>query len=643
MMRLLTTFAGGVIAVAIAVGAVPAVAHAAYEEPPFLAERVSDGALPPVEQRVPKEPSVVDLSAHGKEPGRYGGMLRTLMGRAKDTRMLVVYGYARLVGYNRQWELEPDILAGLEVEEDRIFTLHLREGHKWSDGQPFTAEDFRYYWEDVLNNEEMSPGGIPMFLRVDGEPPTFEVVDETTVRYTWAKPNHDFLPTLAGARPEFIYQPAHYLKQFHADYADAEALEERVAEAGQRNWVALHFKKAHQYKNDNPDLPTLQPWRLVTEPPANRFVFERNPYYHRVDEQGRQLPYIDRVAFSVVNSKLIPAKTAAGDSDLQARGLGFENYAILKQGEKRHDYTVHLWKSAAGAEMALYPNLNTTDLVWRSVMRDPRVRRALSLAIDRGEINQTIYFGLAEEGGNTVLPDSPLYEDAFARAHTDFDLDKARTLLDAAGLDEKDARGVRLLPNGEPFELIIETAGEDPTETDVLQLIRDSWARIGVKVHIKPLQREVWRNRIFAGSTVMSIWKGLENAVPTPSMAPKELAPTSQMQYAWPKWGQFVETGGQAGEPVDVEPVSELVELYDAWDEATGSAERAEIWKEMLQIHADNAFTIGIVRAVPQPVVVNNHLRNVPEKGIYNWEPGAHFGVHRPDTFWFAEERRGES
>lgn len=607
----------------------------AYSEAPMLQREVAAGDLPPVEERLPTPPLTLDLSALDKEPGQHGGMLNTLMGRAKDTRMMVVYGYARLVGYTPDWKLVPDILESIEVEGDKVFTMHLRKGHKWSDGQPFTSEDFRYYWEDVLSNPEMSPGGLPAFLMVDREPPRFEVLDETTVRYSWDKPNPQFLPALAGARPEYLYQPAHYLKQFHQAYADAAELQQRVSAEGQRNWVALHFRKSEQYKNENPDLPSLQPWVLVTEPPSNRFAFERNPYFHRVDSDGRQLPYIDRIAFSVVNSKLIPAKTAAGESDLQARGLGFENYAILKQGEDSHDYTVHLWQSAAGAEVAIYPNLNVTDPVWREVVRNVDFRRGLSLAIDRHEINQTVYFGLADEGGNTVLPQSPLYEPEYPEAWTSFDLDQANALLDKAGLAKRDSAGIRLLPDGRPAEIIIETAGEDPTEVDILQLVRDSWAKVGIKVHIKPLQREVLRNRVFAGSTVMSVWKGLENAVPTADMAPFELAPTGQIQLQWPQWGLYYETDQQAGKAVDLAPAKELRELYEQWQTTTDPAEQQAVWDKMLSIYADQVFSIGIIRGVPQPVVVRNTLHNVPEKGIYNWEPGAHFGIHHVDTFWF--------
>jgi len=465
--------------------AMPAVA--AYVEPPSLAGKVAAGELPPVDQRLPKVPAVVDLAGNGLEPGQHGGTLRMLMGRVKATRMMVVYGYARLVGYDRERNLVPDILESVDIKEGRVFTLRLRPGHRWSDGHPFTSEDFRYFWDEIATDPDMSPGGPPRFLRVDGELPTFEAIDATTVRYTWTKPNPSFLPALAGARPEYIYRAAHYLKQFHARHADKAVLKQLVEEAGQRNWVALHFCKGHQYKNDNPDLPTLQPWVLITRLPSNRFVFKRNPYYHRVDRAGLQLPYIDTVSFSVASGKLIPAKAAAGESDLQARAIGYDNYPILKKGEKRHDFDVRLWSTARGAEIALYPNLNVEDPVWRKLVRDVRFRRALSLAVDRDEINQTIYFGLAQPGNNTVLPDSTLFKPEFATAWASYDIRKANALLDKMGLTKRDDREIRLMENGEPLEIIIETAGENTTETDVLQLVRDSWSKLGIKLHTKPL------------------------------------------------------------------------------------------------------------------------------------------------------------
>src|SRR5215472_5558559 len=325
-----------------------------------------------------------------------------LMASPKDTRLMVVYGYARLVAYTPALAIVPDMLLGVDVDEGRVFTLHLRPGQKWSDGQPFTSDDFRYWFEDIAGNKELSPGGLPIQMMVGGEPPKFEVIDETTVRFTWSQPNPLFLPALAGADPLFIYAPAHYLKQFHEKYADKDKLAALVKDAGVRNWAALHTKRYSPYKNDDPKLPSLDPWVLKTKLPADRIVFERNPYYYRVDGAGHQLPYVDRVIFNIADSQIIPAKTGAGESDLQARYLRFDDYTFLKAGEADGNYKVLLWRTGPGSQLALYPNLNAKDETWRKLMRDVRFRRALSLAIDRHELNQALYFGLAIEGQNTV-------------------------------------------------------------------------------------------------------------------------------------------------------------------------------------------------------------------------------------------------
>ena len=608
-----------------------------YMEPPELAEKVNAGELPPIAERMPALPSVVKLDADGRSVGRHGGELQLLLGREKDIRLMVVYGYARLLGYNRQYELVPDILEDVRVEDGRRFTLRLRDGHRWSDGHPLTTEDFRYYWEDIASNPDLAPFGPPAGVLIEGERPNFEVLDSATVRYTWGRPNPFFLPALAGARPETIVAPAHYLKQFHAKYTDPDALQALAEEEGRRNWASVHISRFRPYKNTNPDLPSLQPWLNTTRPPAQRYVFVRNPYYHRVDEHGRQLPYIDRVIVNIADGKLIPAKSGAGETDLQARHLAFSDYTFLKHNEERSRYRVLLWDTTKGAHIALFPNLNVENPVWRKLVRDKRFRHALSLAIDRSEINQVIYYGLAAEGNDSVYRTCPMFKPSYQSKWAQFDLEAANRLLDELGLDERDERGVRLLPDGRRLEIIVETAGEDTEQTDVLQLIETTWAKAGIKLYSKPLQREVFRNRIFSGQTLISVWGGLENGLPTPDMSPQELAPTTQQQLQWPKWGQFLETSGEAGEPVDLAPAAELLELNRAWMTTPDRAGREAIWHRMLEIRAEETYTIGLISGVPQPVVVSRRLRNVPDKGVYNWDPGAHFGIYRPDTFWFDE------
>ena len=169
----------------------------------------------------------------------------------------------------------------------------------------------------------------------------------------------------------------------------------------------------------------------------------------------------------------------------------------------------------------------------------------------------------------------------------------------------------------------------------MLELIRETWREVGIKLFTKPSQREAWRNRIFSGETVMSVWSGIENGLATPDNAPDELAVSTQSQHQWPKFGQYLETGGKSGEPIDIAEVKELQKLYKMWLESATRQERERAWHAMLELHAEQQFVIGVVSGVPQPVVARQTLMNVPEQGFYNWDPGAFFGIYRPDTFWF--------
>lgn len=624
---------------ATSAGAAPNTIRETLVEPPVFERNVAEKSLPPIEKRVPSEPWVVDLEeADGLTPGRYGGTLDMLIGREKDVRLLVVYGYARLVGYAPDFSIVPDIARAVDVEEGRRFTFHLREGHRWSDGAPFTSEDFRYYWEDVATDPAMSRFGLPSELLVAGEPPTVAFPDALTVRYEWSNPNPTFLAALASTQPLEIFKPAHYLKRFHARYAEPEELGTLVEAEGKKDWVSLHVSMDRAYRNDNAELPTLQPWMLKSETASQRYVFARNPFYHRIDGNGRQLPYIDRVVLTVTNPSLIPAKVAGGEADLQAAYLSFSNYTVLKQAEERGGYELRRWRTAKGSRMTLFPNLNARDPIWRDLLRDVRFRRALSLAINREDINNAIFYGLARPAANTVLDGSPLFDADLASRWAEFDPDEADWLLDDMGLVERDRDGTRLLPDGRPMMIVVETAGEEDEQTDILELIRDDWRGIGVELFIKPSQRDVFRNRIKAGSTLMGVWTGLENGLPSADMSPAELAPTRGDQLQWPAWGLHTESRGQAGEPVEDEAARRLVDLSQAWPNAAGAAERERIWREMLKIWAEQVFTIGVVTDVDQLVAVSTRLRNVPERGVYNYDPGAFLGLYRPDTFWFDDK-----
>jgi peptide/nickel transport system substrate-binding protein len=610
----------------------------ALQETPMFAEQVKSGALPPVGKRIPEQPWVVKKFAGGEGPGKPGGQLNILAGTTRDTRLMTVYSYTRLIVYDDKFKLHPDILESYENKGDREFTFKLRAGHKWSDGHPFTTEDFRFYWEDMANNKELSPSGPSVELLVDGKPPKVEIIDERTIKYSWDKPNPYFIESQARAAPLFLFRPAHYLKKFHPKYTPEEEIA-KTAKGGQQGgrWVPIYRRVDVMYNNDNVDLPTLNPWVLTTPPPAQRYVFARNPYYHRIDEKGQQLPYIDRVVLTVAATNLIPAKAGLGEADLQPRYLNMRDYTFLQKSAKSSGVDVRLWESGSGSQLALYPNLNTNDDEWRKLFRDVRFRRALSMAIDRDELNQVVYIGLATPSNNTIMSRSELFKDEYATKWAKCDPKAANKLLDELGLDKRNQQGFRLLPDGREAAIVVEHASEETEDADALQLISDYFKKVGIKLLFKPQTRENFRLRNSSGEALMTAYAGVVTAVPTPNTSPREFAPTMQGGLQWPKWGMYIESKGKQGEKCDMPEACKLLDYVKEWEHATDEAGRRKAWEKILQANADEVFSIGTVNGIRQPIVVGPKVRNVPKEGYYAWDPGGYIGLYQPDTFWIAQ------
>jgi peptide/nickel transport system substrate-binding protein len=618
----------------LATAALPRVAHA---EAPLFEADVASGTLPPMALRVPENPRVIDLPGMGRQTGRPGGTIRMLIGGQRDIRLIPINSYSRLVGYDENLQLLPDILAGFEAVEDRVYTLHLRKGHRWSDGNPFTAADFKYAWDDVINNTDLYRGGPPVDLKSNGQVCTFTVIDDLTVQYTFAGPVPDFLPKLAAPLPLMLFMPQAYMRGFHTNYQTPEKLAELIEVNRVDDWQGLHQKMSRTNRPENPDLPTLEAWRPRTPPPSEQFVFERNPYFHRIDQAGTQLPYVDRVVLDVASADIISAKTATGESDLQIMGVDFPDYTLLKQAEKLHPLHVSLWRRTQGSSVTLLPNLNCKDDIWRGLFQDVRMRRALSVAINRAELNKAIYFGLARESADTVLPESPLFRPEYASAWSQYDPALANTLLDELGLTERGGGGIRILSDGRQAGIVVETAGESSLETDVLELIRDHMRDVGIAIYIRASQRDIFRSRALGGDVQMSVWQGLDNGVPTADMAPDQLAPTSADQLQWPVWGSWYSSAQTAGAAPDFAPAQDLVRLLEEWRKSTTTAVRSEVWAKMLALRADQVLTIGTINASLQPVVRSSHLRNVPEDALFGFLPTSFLGAYLPDTFFYDE------
>ncbi len=608
----------------------------AMKETPMFADQVKSGALPPVDKRIPQQPWVVKQFAGGDGPGQQGGQINTLIASARDTRLMTIYSYTRLIVYDDKFNLKPDILESYEEKDGREFTFKLRAGHKWSDGEPFTTEDFRFFWEDIASNKDLSSGGPNVELLVDGQPPKVEIIDPLTIKYTWEKPNPYFIESQARAAPLFLFRPAHYLKKFHAKYTpEADIL--KSARGGQQSWVAIFRRNDVMYANDNIDLPTLNPWVGTTASPAQRFVYVRNPYYHRIDEKGQQLPYVDRMIFTVAATNLIPAKAGLGEADLQPRYLNMRDYTFLQKSAQTSGMNVRLWEAGSGSQLALYPNLTANDAEWRKLMRDVRFRRALSLGIDREELNQVVYIGLAKPSNNTIMPRSELFKQEYADKWAQYDPKLANKLLDEIGLTKKDSQGFRLLPDGRPATIVVEHASEETEDNDALALIADNWKKIGIKMLTKPQTRDNFRLRTFSGEAVMTAFAGAVTAVPTSNTSPKEFAPTMLGGLQWSRWGMFVESKGKQGEKCDLDSACKLLDYVKEWETGATVEDRRKAWQKILASNADEVFSIGTVNGIRQPVVVGPKIRNVPKEAYYAWDPGGYIGLYQPDTFWIAQ------
>ena len=625
-------FLGLVCSQALAADPLPAL-----QETPMFADQVKSGALPPVAQRLPEQPWVVERFAGGDGPGRLGGQLNMLVSSPHDTSLMTVYSYTRLIVYDDKFTLHSDILESYAVKDGREFTFKLRAGHKWSDGHPFTTEDFRYFWEDIANNKELSPSGPSVELLVDGQPPRVEIVDERTIKYSWDRPNPYFIESQARAAPLFLFRPAHYLRKFHARYTDPAEIN-KSAKGGQAggSWVQIHRRLDVMFNNDNVDLPSLNPWTSTTPSPSQRYVFVRNPYYHRIDGKGQQLPYVDRIVFTLAATSLIPAKAGLGEADLQSRYLGMRDYTFLQKSAKNSGVDVRLWEAGSGSQLALYPNLNTNDDEWRKLLRDVRFRRALSLAIDRDEMNQVIFIGLATPSNNTIMPRSVLFKPEHASKWAQYDPKLANKLLDQIGLTRRDPQGFRRLPGGRPATIVVESQSELTEDSDALQLITDYWKKIGIKMLVKQQTKENFRTRTFSGEALMTAYAGVVTAAPTSHTSPKEFAPTMRGGLQWPKWGMYVESKGQQGEKCDMDAACKLLDYVRDWENATDEAARRTAWDRILLANADEVFSIGTVNGIRQPVVVGPKVHNVPKEGYYAWDPGGYIGLYQPDTFWLS-------
>jgi peptide/nickel transport system substrate-binding protein len=559
--------------------------------------------LPPVKERLPEVPKLTnempeDMLSY--EIGTYGGTLRTVTSVVDWDADAFVAGNEPLLNTPGivGKDVTGNVLESYEASADqKEFTFHLRKGLKWSDGQPVVMEDFRFTIEDVIFNKELTtvfPGWLCAGGTESGKPMTFTVVDDWTFKMAFDQPYGGFPIRLAiqGWRGYTdLLKPAHYMKQFHTKYGDKAQIEKLMKENKFESWVQLfNLKNVNNWdltRIKSIGFPSLYPW-LLKSADKTKYVFERNPYYFKVDSEGNQLPYIDKIESSIVQDiEMVGMKTIAGEVDFSRESASLIKMPLYKENEKNGIKA--LLNNMHVTPTDIMFNQTFKDKTWQSVVRDVRFRKAISLGTDRQEIIDTIYYGFAEPGN---IQDST------------FDPEQANKLLDEMGM-KKGADGKRTAPDGKKFSWIFEVGAQAPDIVPMAQLLVSQWQKLGLDVTMKRIEGSLWDQKNAANELQCTmIWTH------TPLY----------YQDDWGKgfwgntWNMWKANKGTKGE----EPPQDVKDFYAAVDALLISPPeeyqaKLDAVKKML---ADNYYYMIPLANVKQPVVVNDKLGNVSENGF---------------------------
>ena len=602
---------------------------ARFHESRYFADRIANSELPPVAARLPQDPPVV---APYKGIGRYGGTARIVL---TDLPQFVPAEAALTISADMRGFL-PNLAESWQVSEDgRTITLRLRPGIRWSDGEPLTSDDFAFSFNDLWMNEEWAPVTVRQVL--GGR---IEKLDELTFRYVFAKPNPLFVNVIAQFGDAFV-DPEHYFRNFHPNYVDSDELDARVRERGFITWMAWLGALRGWSIEQSAEVPTLRSYRVLSRS-VRMLRLERNPYYFKVDPAGNQLPYIDRVDVEVVdNQEVVTARAANGQLDYAAFDLRTQDIPLLKLGERGQLVKVHIWNRLHASDVAIQPNYNHPDDRLRQLYQDKRFRQALSLAIDRDEMNKIIYFGRGVPRQVTAHPSSSYFEPWFATAYAQYDPQRARALLAEVGLRDSDGDGLLDFPDGSALTITLEYIDFETPKAISMDLVRAYWRAIGIDLRLKIVDGGLQSARAEAGTMQMTLWHADRVTDILLPVEPWWWAPvaTGWEMCMWNDWARsFLTSDRPVEERLGVAPPPHIRQLQQWADElgtTTDSERRIELGKNLLRANAENVWTIGTVGLAPQPVVVSRRLRNVIPNGIWGWDNRWTLSYHPPT--WYLE------
>jgi len=605
----------GLTLLALAPCVLPSFALAAersYQEAPELQILVGAGTLPPVADRLPATPLVV---VPCDEVGQYGGVWRRahlgpkdaygVSYMLKETLLLHTPDYKKVI---------PNICQAYEWSTDyKSLTFYLRKGMRWSDGVPFTADDFLFWYEDFASNTSLSPV-FPLWLKRDGKPMGMKKVDDYTFQLTFAKPYAALTDYLAGLWNPTLYLPKHYCMQFHPKYTPMAEIEKRMKEEGFSHWVDFFRKKT--YYVATPECPTINAWQVVDRVSSQVQRWRRNPYYWKVDTAGNQLPYLDGIHFRLVSdAEAVVLQAAAGEIDMQMRRIGginvvgIENYPLLMENRERGDYRVILRDIFRQNKFAVLFNYHSRNEDTRTLFNDLRFRIALSHAIDRDELNEFCMQGLGKPGQVMPNPKSRWFDPEaadFAIAH---DPARANAILDEIGLPWDRRHTYRMWPNGKVLMFNMKVPGP---LVEACEVLREQWREVGIKLIVTPVESRYWYTMVRAGNYdltstgVNTGWDGCFMHV--------IVIPPYYSNYAAPLWDLWVRTNGEAGEEPP-EWFRGMLALVDKILSLPQCDKRVALVKKMQRTSIEKMLRVGGLIAPPQATfaVVRNDFRNVPD------------------------------
>jgi len=596
-----------------------------YKQAPELKKLVESGDLPPVTKRLPDNPKVVEPEG---EVGKFGGTLRTSFMGAEDywfTLKQIGAWQEKYLFINRQGEVEPNLVTEWEyLDEGRTVRLHIRKGVKWSDGESFTVDDIIYSLK-LKNREGIGCGKASWENKV--KPDGIEKVDDYTVEIP-LKSAHPFEFTASAGYIAAI--PEHYLKDFDPKYN-----EDMTKDDLYEHWAG----RASTITKSMVEYPTLAPWKVVGYSKSKELVLERNPYFWKIDTEGNQLPYIDRVKFIWKGGEdAIPPAIVAGSIDIQYEAISMGQYDYFRQREGKGNYnTVVLTTGMLGTGINL--NWTTPDETLRELFNKKDFRIALSIAIDREGFSEQFYFGQAEPWSRYVLRESPYFAgEKWAKMHTEYDPKRAQKLLSDLGLEDTDGDDL-LEYKGEDVSIeIIYQSKKMGAGSEEAQMISRMWQGIGIDVVLNPLTVNLKEKKVTANN-----YDAYLNAHTGGAITPLRLPLAWSLEKIWSNPGtlyaRWYQTDGEEG----VEPVSSVKEINEKFHRCAGMLERdkrIKCGKELMKLYPEAIWGITTTNEL-QLMTASKQLGNVPLDKPLVTEATRHIRGLRPWQFYFKDlERR---